>query len=123
MLERVAGYPEPRAAKLNGESLELQQQLYNLPELLRGLGGLVCLVCGGVVLILEDFVQLVIFGVNLLHGGGVSASVGVVLHDQAAVGCFQLVQGLNVFEVHVLSPFISGAKPPEPFGSIRGVGA
>ena len=55
MLPGISADPQPRTAQLNRQPFELQKQLDDLSELLRGLGGLVELVGACVVLLLEPF--------------------------------------------------------------------
>ena len=75
-----------------------QQCRNDRSELFRGFGGLVGFVCGGVVCALQSLEKGIVFVIDLLHSGGISTPVRVMLHTKTAVRLFEFVQSIDVLK-------------------------
>ena len=95
----VPAYPEPGAAELNAEPAHTEEQVDDVPELLRGLGGLVELVGLGVDPRLELVEKLVVLLIDGLHYLGVAAAVWVILESKAVISFLELLKSGDVLEV------------------------
>ncbi len=93
--------PEPAPAKLQ-INIEIDNGVYNIPEAVGGVGvcpfALVGFAGCALVGVADDFFEVVVFGIDLLHVLGAPAVVGVVLHGELFVLAVKFFDGVDVFE-------------------------